>query len=159
LEGKLALVTGGSRGLDWDLSDSSSTGSWGLAGIGAAIARNLASKGASLVIGYNSDRSADITSKLAVELKQSHGINVLSVQADMGNPKGPQHVIDTTKNHFSHPRTGKFQIDIMVNNAAVSENLPLEEVTRENFTWQYTVNVLGPILLMQAALQSLVRIF
>lgn len=69
----------------------------------------------------------------------------------MGKPNGPAHLIGVAKNHFSHPRSGKFQIDIIINNAAVSKNLLLKEVTIENFHWQYTVNVLGPILLMQAA--------
>ena len=52
-------------------------------------------------------------------------------------------------------RSGKFQIDIIVNNAAVAKNSPLEEITSEDFTHQYTVNVLGPILLLQAALPFL----
>ena len=73
----------------------------------------------------------------------------------MGNPNGPAHVVNTAKNHFSHPRSGKFQVDILINNAAVSKNLSLEEVTVENFNWQYTVNVLGPILLMQAVVPYL----
>ena len=73
----------------------------------------------------------------------------------VGNPHGPALLINTAKNHFSHPRSGKFQIDIIINNAAVSLNLPLEEVTIENFHWQYNVNVLGPILLMQAVQQYL----
>ena len=124
-------------------------------GIGAAIVRNLASKGASCIVGFTSDKSAETTTKLASELHESYGITALGVQADMGNPNGPAHIINTAKNHFSHPRSGKFQIDIIVNNAAVAQNLPLEEVTVENFNWQYTVNVLGPMLLMQAALPYL----
>ncbi|KAL9131054.1 MAG: hypothetical protein Q9217_000940 [Psora testacea] len=139
LEGKLAIVTGGSRG------------------IGAAIARNLASKGASCVLGYTSDTSADTTSKLASELQDDYGITALAVQADLGNPNGPTLIINTAKNHFSHPRSGKFQIDIIINNAGVSKNLPLEEVTIENYNWHYATNVLGPILLMQAALPYLPR--
>lgn len=51
-------------------------------GIGAAIARNLASKGASLVLGYASDKSAELTTKICNELESSHGINALGVQAD-----------------------------------------------------------------------------
>ena len=53
-----------------------------IAGIGAAIARNLASKGASLVLGYTSDKSAEPTTNLCNELESSHGINALGVQAD-----------------------------------------------------------------------------
>lgn len=124
-------------------------------GIGAAIARNLASKGASLVLGFTSDSSAEPSRKLASTLENEHGINVLAVQADMGNPKGPAYLVTTAKNHFSHPRTGKFQIDIVINNAGVSHSTPLVEVTAEDFQHQYAVNVMGPILLMQAALPYL----
>ena len=119
-------------------------------GIGAAIARNLASKGASLILNYTSDKSGEITTNLANALESAYNINALGVQADLGNPNGPAHLVNMAKNHFSHPRSGKFQIDIVINNAAVSLNLPLEEVTIENFHWQYNVNVLGPILLLQA---------
>ena len=52
-------------------------------------------------------------------------------------------------------RSGKFQIDIIINNAGIAKNMPLEKVTSETFTQQYTVNVLGPILLLQAALPFL----
>lgn len=124
-------------------------------GIGAAIARNLASKGASLVLGYTSDSSSKITSDLSSELEQSHGIRALGVQADMGNPNGPAHLVNTAKNNFSHPRSGKFKIDIIINNAGVAENMPLQEVTAEAWTHQYTVNVLGPIRLLQAAIPYL----
>ena len=73
----------------------------------------------------------------------------------MSNPNGPAHLISSAKNHFAHPRSGKFQIDIIINNAAVSKNMPLEEVDAQEFNRQYTVNVLGPILLLQAALPYL----
>ncbi len=73
----------------------------------------------------------------------------------MGNSNGPAHLITSAKNHFSHPRSGKFQIDIIINNAAVAKDMPLQEVSPEEFTRQYNVNVLGPILVMQAALPYL----
>lgn len=52
-------------------------------------------------------------------------------------------------------RSGRFQIDIIINNAGISENMPLEEVTSQSFQIQYAINVLGPILLLQAALPFL----
>lgn len=69
----------------------------------------------------------------------------------MGNASGPAHIVEMAKNHFSHPRSGKFQIDIIIQNAAVNLNLPVEKITIDSFHWQYNVNVLGPILLVQAA--------
>jgi 3-oxoacyl-[acyl-carrier protein] reductase len=73
----------------------------------------------------------------------------------MGDPTGPAHVINTAKNHFSHPKTGKFQIDIVINNAGVSKNASLADIQISDFEWCYRINVLGPLLLMQAALPYL----
>lgn len=73
----------------------------------------------------------------------------------MGDPNGPEHLITTTKNNFSHAKSGKFQVDIIINNAGIAKNAPIEEITPEAFTKLYTVNVLGPILLVKAALPYL----
>src|SRR5882757_7950659 len=124
-------------------------------GIGVGIAHNLASKGATLILNYTSDSSAQACNDLSSLLTQEHGTTSFVIQADMGSPAGPAHIITTAKNHFSHPKTGKFQIDIIVNNAGVSKNLKIEECTIEDYEWQYRINVLGPLLLMQAALQYL----
>ena len=137
LDGKLAIITGASRG------------------IGKACARSLAARGASLILGYTSDSSAETISQLSAELESNHGVNVLTVQADMGNSNGPAHMVTTAKNHFAHPRSGKFQIDIIINNAGIANNMLIEKITTPSFTDQYSVNVLGPILLLQAALPYL----
>lgn len=133
LEGKVAIVTGGSRG------------------IGAATCENLARKGASLVINYTSESSADKTQQLAQKLQDTYGVKCLPVQADMGSENGPAHLVEMTKNHFSHPKSGKLQIDIIVNNAGVASNLAVEECNSDDFTFLYNVNVRGPLFLMKAA--------
>lgn len=92
---------------------------------------------------------------MAEELQKEHGVKVITVQADLGKPNGPAHLVSTTKNNFSHPKTSKLQIDIIVNNAGVGVNTPLPEVSVEEFEFLYKVNVLGPILLLQAALPYL----
>ncbi|KAF1814404.1 NAD(P)-binding protein [Eremomyces bilateralis CBS 781.70] len=137
LEGQLGIVTGASRG------------------IGAAISANLAAKGCNLVLNFTSDASALRTGDLAKRLSDEHGIQALPVQADMGSVGGPKHIVSIAKNHFSHPKTGKFTIHVIVNNAGVSKNLSIEECTAEDFAWQYSVNVQGPLLLIQAALPYL----
>jgi 3-oxoacyl-[acyl-carrier protein] reductase len=73
----------------------------------------------------------------------------------MGDPTGPAHVINTAKNHFSHPKTGKFQIDIVVNSAGVARDASLAKVQISDFEWCYRINVLGPLLLVQTALPYL----
>jgi NAD(P)-dependent dehydrogenase (short-subunit alcohol dehydrogenase family) len=137
LEGKLAIVTGGSRG------------------IGAATCANLAAKGANLVINYTSDSSAEKTQQLAERLQQTYNIKCLPVQADLGSENGPAHIIEMTKNNFSHPKSGKFQIDIIVNNAGVASNLAVEECNSDDFAKLYNVNVRGPLFLMKAAMPYL----
>jgi 3-oxoacyl-[acyl-carrier protein] reductase len=115
----------------------------------------LAAKGATLILNYTSDSSAQACNDLSSLLTEEHGTTCLVIQADMGTPNGPAHIVNTAKNHFSHPKTGKFQIDIIINNAGVSKNLKIEECTIEDYEWQYRINVLGPLLLMQAALPYL----
>ncbi|KAI7646319.1 hypothetical protein KC319_g11857, partial [Hortaea werneckii] len=109
LEGKVAIVTGGSRG------------------IGAATCENLASKGASLVINYTSDSSTEKAEKLAQQLQKNYGVKCLPVQADMGSENGPAHIVDRAVNNFSHPKSRKFQIDIVINNAGVASKMLLED--------------------------------
>ena len=70
----------------------------------------------------------------------------------MGDPNGPALLIKIAKNYFSHVKTGKFQIDIIINNAAINKkDAALQDITPEDFTKVYAVNVLGPILVLKAA--------
>ncbi|KAM3076219.1 hypothetical protein ACMFMG_006273 [Clarireedia jacksonii] len=124
-------------------------------GIGAAIAENLASKGANLVLNYTSDSSASLADDLSKSLQETHGISTLIIQADVSEKAGADHIVNTTKNHFSHPKTGKFQIDILINNAGVAKNQEIRDVQISDFERLYKVNVLGPLLLLQAAIDYL----
>lgn len=124
-------------------------------GIGVEIARNLASKGANLVLNYTSDSSAQVAEDLASELQAEYGIKAITVQANMGSETGPKHVVDVAQNNFKHPKTGKFQLDIIVNNAGVAGNNFVENVDAADFARQFNVNVRGPLLLMQAAIPHL----
>lgn len=77
------------------------------------------------------------------------------MQADMGSEAGPSHVVLVAKNHFQHPKTQKFQLDIIINNAGISGNMNIEETDIKKFANQYNVNVRGPLLLMKAAIPYL----
>ncbi|KAI1502879.1 short-chain dehydrogenase [Biscogniauxia marginata] len=134
LEGKLAIVTGASRG------------------IGEAIATKLASYGADVVLAYTSASSKAQTEALSKTLESAHNIRTLVVQADLGTPEGPADLIDAAKSHFS-----PFQLDILINNAGVALNSLLPAVTVPQFETSYRVNVLGPLLLTQAAAPYLPR--
>ncbi|GAB7355057.1 hypothetical protein MBLNU459_g5651t3 [Dothideomycetes sp. NU459] len=137
LEGKVAIVTGASRG------------------IGASICENLASKGASLVMNYTSDSSASKTSELAERLQREYGIKALPVQADMGAENGPAHIVSTALNHFAHPKTRKLTVDIVINNAGVASNRDIERCDAADFAQLYNVNVRGPLFLLKAVLPYL----
>lgn len=144
LAGKVGIVTGASRS------------------IGAAIAENLASKGCNLVLNYTSRSSTALTKELSKKLEGKYGIQTVGVQADLGTPQGPLALIEATKKHFSSSpptpkRDYKFQLDIIVNNAGVAKNGKLADIKIEDFDFTYKVNVLGPLLLMQAAAQYLPR--
>ncbi|KAK3068451.1 hypothetical protein LTR53_013960 [Teratosphaeriaceae sp. CCFEE 6253] len=119
-------------------------------GIGAAICENLASKGCSLVINYTSDSSAEKTQKLADQLQTNYGVQCLPVQADMGTETGPSHLVELARNRFTHPKTGKVQFDIVINNAGVASKSALEDCTSDEFARLFNVNVRGPLLLMKA---------
>ena len=124
-------------------------------GIGAAVAHNLASKGCALVLNYTSDSSTSKAEALASTLQKTHNITTLLAQADIGSTAGPAHLVTLAKNHFSHPKTSKFQIDILINNAGISVDEAIPDVKPETFHRQYAVNVLGPLLLVQAAMPYL----
>ncbi|KAF5713522.1 3-oxoacyl-reductase [Fusarium globosum] len=128
LTGKLAIVTGASRG------------------IGLSIIKALAARGANLVLAYTSASSADSTAQLASELSSKHSIKVVPVQADLGTVSGPASLISQAADAFSPLR-----IDILVNNAGVAYNDKVPDIKAEDFTKSYNVNVLGPLLLVQAA--------
>lgn len=125
-------------------------------GIGAAIAENLAAKGANLVLNYTSPKSESITADLAKHLEATHSIRTLPVQADLGDAHGPEHLVNTVKDNFSKLSSApKFQIDIIVNNAGVSQSMPISQTDLDSFDLQYRVNVRGPLLLIKAAEQYL----
>ena len=79
----------------------------------------------------------------------------------MGTPTGPGEIISFAIAKFSsthtHPgtTTGQLKIDIIINNAGISHNKYLPEITIDDFNNHYNINVLGPLLLIQAALPYL----
>ncbi|KAK4158547.1 hypothetical protein C8A00DRAFT_39259 [Chaetomidium leptoderma] len=133
LEGKLGIVTGASRG------------------IGAAIAENLASKGCNLVINYTSASSTDLAASFAAQLSSTHNIRAVPIQADVGTSAGASGLIAGAREHFTATDSRRFQIDILVNNAGIARNALLPQVTVDDFESTYRVNVLGPLLVVQAA--------
>lgn len=123
-----------------------------ITGIGAGIARNLASKGANILISYLTPGSDSLASELCAELTSSYGVLAIPCQADISTPTGVATIISTCQANFpAKSTTGKLQIDIIINCAAFMPTGPVEAVTPEEFHTTYATNVLGPILLVGAA--------
>jgi 3-oxoacyl-[acyl-carrier protein] reductase len=125
LAGKVALVTGASKG------------------IGAAIARELAAQGASVVVNYASSKADG--ERVVAEIKTAGG-EAVAVGASVATEEGVATL-------FEGVRTAYGRLDILVNNAGVYTFGPLEAVTRADITKMFDVNVTGLIMSSQAALK------
>ena len=125
LKNKVAVVTGASKG------------------IGASIAKHFAGEGAKVVVNYaTSKEGAD---RVVKEIRDNGGI-AISVQADVSKEADVTRLFEETKKAFG-------TLDILVNNAVFQQFLPIEQVSAESFHQHFNVNVLGPILTIQASLK------
>ncbi|KAJ0119625.1 L-xylo-3-hexulose reductase [Diaporthe amygdali] len=136
LEGKLAVVTGAFRG------------------IGAAITKNLASKGANVLGVYTSDSSTKAAQIITADLERQHGVKIVAVQADLSKPEeAPKRIVEAAQAEFGSP--DGLIVNILINNAGVGGDYPLGEVPVSEFHRIYAVNVLAPIVVTQALLPFL----
>src|SRR5437870_728587 len=125
LKGKVAVVTGASKG------------------IGAAIAEHLAAEGASVVVNYASSKAG--AEAVVKRITQKEG-KAVAIQADVSKPEDVRRLFAEAKKAFG-------RLDVLVNNAGVYEFLPLESITPEHFHKQYNLNVLGLLLATQEAVK------
>ncbi len=96
-----------------------------------------------MVVNYAS--AGEDAGRVVAEIVQRDG-KAVAVQADMAKPDDVKRLFAETKRHFG-------RLDVLVNNAGVYNFDPLEAVTVNEFHRQYNINVLGPILATQQALQ------
>jgi NAD(P)-dependent dehydrogenase (short-subunit alcohol dehydrogenase family) len=123
LSGKVALVTGGSRG------------------IGAASARALANEGADVAISYVA--SPDKAEAVVVDLK-ALGVKARAYQADQASPEAVEALVNTVAKDFGH-------LDILVNNAAVAVGSPIDNPDTVALARQDAINVHGVITAIRTA--------
>ncbi|MBN8598316.1 MAG: glucose 1-dehydrogenase [Planctomycetes bacterium] len=123
LKGQVAIVTGASKG------------------IGAAIAKRLASEGASVVVNYASSKQG--ADKVVSEITAQGG-KAIAVGADLSKKTDIEKLFAESKKAFG-------RLDILVNNAGIFDFQPLENVTEEHFQKHFNLNVLGLLLASQAA--------
>ncbi len=125
LKNKVAVVTGASKG------------------IGASIAKHFAAEGAKVVVNYHSSREG--ADRVVKEITDNGGI-AISVKADVSKEADVIRLFEETKVSFG-------TLDILVNNAVFQQFLPIEQISVEAFHQHFNVNVLGPILTIQASLK------
>ena len=127
LTGKIAVVTGASRG------------------IGKAVVTKLASEGAIVAINYRND--AQPAEKLVAELDKQ-GFKAQSFRADMSKPEESQVLLEDVVKAFG-------KVDILVSNAGIEHFGKLEEITKEDFDRVFSTNVAGQLFVTQAAARYL----
>jgi 3-oxoacyl-[acyl-carrier protein] reductase len=127
LEGKAALVTGGSRG------------------IGAAIAKRLAADGASVAITYT--KGADAAASVVKEIERAGG-KAIAIQADAGDAAAVKGAVEKTVAILG-------RLDMLVNNAGTGFPKPFEEATLEELNRVIDINIRGVFVATQAALKHI----
>src|SRR6202051_1616571 len=127
LEGKIALVTGGSRG------------------IGAAIAKRLAADGAKVAITYT--KGADAAASVIKEIERAGG-KAIAIQAETADADAVKAAVEKTFATFG-------RLDVLVNNAGTAIPKPFEEATVEEMDRVLDINVRGVFVATQAALKHM----
>ena len=124
---KVALVTGGSRG------------------IGAAIAKRLAADGAAVAITYAKDGKA---AAAVVEAIERAGGKAVAIQAEAANAEAVKSAVEKTAKTFG-------RLDVLVNNAGTAVPKPFEETTLEEMDRVIDINIRGTLVATQAALRHM----
>jgi 3-oxoacyl-[acyl-carrier protein] reductase len=127
LEGKIALITGGSRG------------------IGAAIAKRLAADGANVAITYT--KGADAAASVVKEIERA-GRKAIAIQADAADADAVKAAVDKTVATLG-------RLDVLVNNAGTAIPKKFEETTLEEMDRMIDINIRGAFVATQAALKHM----
>ena len=128
LQGKVALITGGSKG------------------IGAALSERLAGLGASVIINYSSDSHA--ADKLVQKINGQHNGKAMSIKADAASVDGAEHMIDAAIDMFG-------KLNILVPCAGILPMRTLDNTTEQDFDKTFALNVKGPFFLAQVKPNSM----
>jgi NAD(P)-dependent dehydrogenase (short-subunit alcohol dehydrogenase family) len=128
LQGRVALVTGGGRGL------------------GEATCRTLARAGAAVVVAdVREDLAAGVSAAIAAD-----GGQALPLQLDVSGEGEPDRAIRVTLGRFD-------RLDVLINNAGVDVTVPIEELSAADWDRILAVNLRGPFVMSKAALPVMKR--
>src|SRR5712672_3072294 len=127
LEGKIALITGGSRG------------------IGAAIAKRLAADGANVAITYT--KGADAAASVVKEIERT-GRRAIAIRADAADADAVEAAVEKTVETLG-------RLDVLVNNAGTAIPKRFEDTTLEELDRLIDINVRGTFIATQAALKQM----
>ncbi|CAG7649901.1 SDR family oxidoreductase [Paenibacillus allorhizosphaerae] len=133
LDGKIALVTGGSRG------------------IGKGIALRLAADGALVAVHYGSNREA---AESVVRTIEAQGGQAVAIGAKLDSLAGVEQLLHAFREELVR-MTGDRRFDIIVNNAGIGTSQTFEDTTEQSFDELFAVNVKAPFFLVQQALPLL----
>lgn len=129
MKGRVAIVTGGSRG------------------IGRAVAIALSEAGANLVINYaGNQKGAEETQRLC----QARGAQVVLVQGNVASGEDCQAIVDAAVSHFG-------AVDILVNNAGITRDGLILRMTEQNFDQVVDTNLRGTFLMMKAVSRIMMK--
>ena len=123
LDGKVALVTGGTKGL------------------GRAMADALASAGATIAL---TGRSSDSAETVAREVAEAEGVKALGLAADVAKSAEVKAMVDRVLDAFG-------RLDILVNNAGINIRRPIEQLEEDEWDRVIATNLTGPWLCCRAA--------
>ncbi|MBE1444357.1 MULTISPECIES: SDR family oxidoreductase [unclassified Paenibacillus] len=129
LNGKVAIVTGASRG------------------IGRQVAIQLARSGAKVVVNYTSNQEK--ANEVVKTIEQSGG-EAAAIRADVSKVKEVESLFLETIERFG-------RLDILVNNAGIMERMPISDVTEEMFDQNFAVNVKGTYFACQQAMKHMAK--
>lgn len=125
LKGKVAIVTGASKG------------------IGAAIAEGLAEAGAAVAVNYASDKEG--AERVVADIAATGG-KAVAIRADMSKPADVARLFEEAAKALGAP-------NVLVNNAGIFDFGPVEAVTEAQFHRHFNINVLGTMLAVQQAIK------
>ena len=129
IEGKAALITGGSKG------------------IGRAVALRLAEKGVKVAVNFNT--SAEAAEEVATAIKEK-GVEAMTVQADVGRVEQVTEMMDKVNDAWGH-------VDILVNNAGIIDDTLMVRMSDEQWDTVIATNLNGTFYCSRAVLRTMLR--